>query len=231
MGFELMENFKRPYFSKSISEFWKRWHISLSTWFRDYLYIPLGGNKVVKWKWYYNLFITFLVSGFWHGANWTFIAWGALHGVYLIFAILLVKPKEYILLKLNLKGSKIHHLYQVLFTFILASFAWIFFRANNISDAIYVISNLFTDISEYTSFDLMRLKLRGLGVSQNNILISFGLIAMMEVFNLYERGGDVWKKLEKKSKLIRWSVYYSILFAILFLAPYSRVSNFIYFQF
>ena len=231
MGFELMENFKRPYFSKSISEFWKRWHISLSTWFRDYLYIPLGGNKVVKWKWYYNLFITFLVSGFWHGANWTFIAWGALHGVYLIFAILLVKPKEYILLKLNLKGSKIHHLYQVLFTFILASFAWIFFRANNISDAIYVISNLFTDISDYTSFDLMRLKLRGLGVSQNNILISFGLIAIMEVFNLYERGGDVWKKLEKKSKLIRWSVYYAILFAILFLAPYSRVSNFIYFQF
>ena len=94
MGFELMDNFKRPYFSKSISEFWKRWHISLSSWFRDYLYIPLGGNKVMKWRWYYNLFITFLISGFWHGANWTFIAWGALHGTYLITAIILKNPSK-----------------------------------------------------------------------------------------------------------------------------------------
>ncbi len=91
MGFELIDNFKRPYFSKSISEFWRRWHISLSTWFRDYLYIPLGGNRVVKWRWYYNLFITFLVSGFWHGANWTFLVWGGLHGAYLIIAIADVK--------------------------------------------------------------------------------------------------------------------------------------------
>ena len=105
MGFELMENFKRPYFSKSISEFWKRWHISLSTWFRDYLYIPLGGSKVVKWKWYYNLFITFLVSGFWHGANFTFIVWGALHGTYLISAIILKNPKEIILNYLNIKNT------------------------------------------------------------------------------------------------------------------------------
>ncbi|WP_040574979.1 MBOAT family O-acyltransferase [Pontibacter sp. BAB1700] len=75
MGFRLMENFRRPYYSKSISEFWSRWHISLSSWFRDYLYIPLGGNRVVKWRWYYNLFITFLVSGLWHGANWTFVVW------------------------------------------------------------------------------------------------------------------------------------------------------------
>ena len=231
MGFELMDNFKRPYFSKSISDFWKRWHISLSTWFRDYLYIPLGGNKVVKWRWYYNLFITFLISGFWHGANWTFITWGALHGVYLILAILLVNPKQYLLNLFKLKGTKLHHFYQVFFTFILASFAWIFFRANNISDAVYVASHLFTDLSDYTNLGLMQLKLRGLGVSQNDILISFALIGIMEIFNLYERSGDVWKKLEGKSKIIRWSVYYFLIFCLLFLAPYSRVSNFIYFQF
>ena len=231
MGFELMENFKRPYFSKSISEFWKRWHISLSSWFRDYLYIPLGGNKVVKWKWYYNLFITFLVSGLWHGANWTFIVWGALHGTYLMSAIILTKPKDVILNFLNLKHTTIHKLYQVSFTFLLAAFAWIFFRANNITDAIYVITHLFTDVGDYTNFAVMKLKLRGLGVGMNDLLISFGLIIFMELFNLYERGGDVWIKLKSKPKWLRWSVYYIIMFGILFLAPYSKVSNFIYFQF
>jgi len=231
MGFELMENFKRPYFSKSISEFWKRWHISLSTWFRDYLYIPLGGSKVVKWKWYYNLFITFLVSGFWHGANFTFIVWGALHGTYLMSAIILKNQKEIILNYLNIKNTTFHKIYQVSFTFLLASFAWIFFRANNLTDAIYVITHLFTDVGDYTNFSVMKLKLRGLGVGMNDLLISFGLIIFMELFNLYERGGDVWLKLKHKPKWIRWSFYYIIMFGILFLAPYSKVSNFIYFQF
>lgn len=231
MGFELMDNFKRPYFSKSISEFWKRWHISLSTWFRDYLYIPLGGNRVVKWRWYYNLFITFLISGFWHGANWTFLAWGALHGTYLIMAISLRSPKQYVLDLLNLNNSFIYKIYQVGFTFALAVFAWIFFRANTITDAFYVINNMFADISDYTDFAKMKLSLRGLGVSLSHILISIGLILLMECYNLYERSGDVWGKLEAKPKWIRWGVYYALLFSILFLAPYSRVSNFIYFQF
>ena len=231
MGFELIDNFKRPYFSKSISEFWRRWHISLSTWFRDYLYIPLGGNRVVKWRWYYNLFITFLVSGFWHGANWTFLVWGALHGTYLIMAIVLIKPKEYILNMLNLKGGLIHKIYRVTFTFALVVFAWIFFRANNISDAFYVINNMFSDIGDYTDFGKMKVNLRGLGVGINDILISIGLIAFMELYNLYERSGDVWIKLEQNPIWLRWGVYYILLFGILFLAPYSRVSNFIYFQF
>lgn len=231
MGFELMDNFKRPYFSKSISEFWKRWHISLSTWFRDYLYIPLGGNRVIKWRWYYNLFITFLVSGFWHGANWTFIVWGALHGLYLILAIVLIQPKKYLLDVFKLNNTIFHKLYQIGFTFILVVFAWIFFRANNLSDAIYVITHLFTDIGDYTNFDMMQLKLRGLGVGFNDIIISFGLILLMELYNLYERSGDVWMKLNTKPLWLRWSVYYIIIIGILFLAPYSKVSNFIYFQF
>lgn len=231
MGFELMDNFKRPYFSKSISEFWKRWHISLSSWFRDYLYIPLGGNKVMKWRWYYNLFITFLISGFWHGANWTFIAWGALHGTYLITAIVLKNPKEKILEFLNIKNTTFHRIYQVFFTFILASFAWIFFRANNLSDAIYIVTNLFSDIKSYGNFEAMAITLRGLGVGMNELLISFGLIILMELFNLYERGGDVWIQLKNKPIWIRWSIYYILIFGILFLAPYSRGGNFIYFQF
>lgn len=88
MGYDLMENFNRPYFARSIREFWARWHISLSTWFRDYLYIPLGGNRVVKWRWYYNLMVVFVVSGLWHGANWTFVAWGFLHGAYLVISLM-----------------------------------------------------------------------------------------------------------------------------------------------
>ena len=231
MGFELMENFKRPYFSKSISEFWRRWHISLSTWFRDYLYIPLGGNRVLKWRWYYNLFITFLVSGLWHGANWTFIVWGALHGLYLIVAIIAKKPKKYIIDVLGLKGSFIYKLWQVGITFVLVLFAWIFFRANSINDALYIIQHMFIDIGDYTDIEKMKLKFRGLGIQINDIIICLILISFMEIYHLYERTGDVWRKLSLHPRILRWSVYYIILFSILFLGPYTRVNNFIYFQF
>lgn len=140
LGFDLMENFRRPYLAKSISEFWKRWHISLSTWFRDYCYIPLGGNRVVKWRWYYNLMITFLVSGFWHGAEWTFIIWGGLHGAYLVAAILLEKQVNAGARALGLyKIPKLNTLLNVLLTCGLAVFAWIFFRANNLPDALTII--------------------------------------------------------------------------------------------
>ncbi|MEE2953717.1 MAG: MBOAT family O-acyltransferase [Bacteroidota bacterium] len=231
MGFELMENFKRPYFAKSISEFWRRWHISLSTWFRDYLYIPLGGNRVLKWRWYYNLFITFLISGLWHGANWTFIIWGALHGLYLISAIISTKPKNYIKNMLGIENSFIYKIWQVGSTFVLVFFAWIFFRANSINDAFYIIQNMFIDITDYTNLDIMKLKFRGLGVQINDIIICIFLIVVMEIYHLYERTGNVWEKLNSQPKILRWSVYYVIIFCILFLGPYTRVNNFIYFQF
>ncbi|WP_221392632.1 MBOAT family protein [Dyadobacter sp. NIV53] len=144
MGFNLMENFKRPYFSKSISEFWSRWHISLSTWFKDYLYISLGGNRVSVPRWYFNLFIVFLLSGLWHGANWTYLMWGAINGLYLIFALVLAKPKGYFN---NFLGAsrfpKVFSVFQILTTFALVCFSWIFFRANNIGDAFKIISKIF----------------------------------------------------------------------------------------
>lgn len=137
MGFSLMENFRRPYFACSVGEFWHRWHISLSTWFKDYVYIPLGGNRVGKARCYVNLFITFFVSGIWHGANWTFFCWGALHGG------LLCIEKAVGIGKAQYKGfKKIIHWF---ITFILVCFAWVFFRANNLSDAITVISGIFTN--------------------------------------------------------------------------------------
>ncbi|NLN49822.1 MAG: MBOAT family protein, partial [Clostridiales bacterium] len=139
MGYKLMENFHRPYFAVSISEFWKRWHISLSTWFKDYLYISIGGNRVKPWRHLLNLFITFVVSGMWHGANWTFFTWGSLHGLYLIIGVL---KKKYIP-ALHLPKT-LQKLWDILMVFILADFAWIFFRANSITDAFEVIRKVFT---------------------------------------------------------------------------------------
>lgn len=139
MGFKLMENFHYPYFSLNIKEFWRRWHISLSTWFMDYLYIPLGGNRVKYTRHLLNLMITFLVSGIWHGANWTFVLWGALHGCYQIigniFRKFIYTPKYKTI------ASKA---FSTLFCFVIVAFAWIFFRANNVNDAFLIIEKIFT---------------------------------------------------------------------------------------
>ncbi len=140
MGFNAMQNFSLPYFSMSIKEFWRRWHISLSTWFADYLYIPLGGNRVPYGRHLLNLMITFLVSGIWHGANWTFVLWGALHGIYLVignvFRKYIYSPKN------SLWWSK---MLSTSFCFILVAFAWLFFRANTVQDAFLIINKMFTD--------------------------------------------------------------------------------------
>lgn len=145
MGFNLMKNFDNPYQARSINEFWKRWHISLSTWFRDYLYISLGGNRVSVPRWYFNLFLVFLVSGFWHGANWTFLIWGALHGFYLVTALLFKKQLALISQKMQDWGlAWANGVVQVFITILLVTFAWIFFRANTLSDAAYIIGKIFS---------------------------------------------------------------------------------------
>ncbi|HEY8931263.1 MAG TPA: MBOAT family O-acyltransferase [Mucilaginibacter sp.] len=139
LGIDLMVNFRRPYFAKSIQEFWSRWHISLSTWFRDYLYIPLGGNRVTVARWCLNIFIVFMVSGLWHGASWTFVIWGALHGVYSVCGILFKKTKLGVFSESNVFARIISNI----FVFGLVCFAWIFFRANSIHDALLLCSRLF----------------------------------------------------------------------------------------
>lgn len=159
MGVRLMDNFKTPYLSASVSEFWSRWHISLSSWFRDYLYIPLGGNRVVKWRWYYNLYITFIISGFWHGANWTFLVWGGLHGTYLVSGLIL---RRWGFLQSWFDNTATwNRWFQVFLTFILVCFAWIFFRSNSIETALTVIQK----ISYFcTSLDLQTPVIKGFGV-------------------------------------------------------------------
>ncbi len=145
MGFKLMTNFNRPYFSKSIAEFWKRWHISLSTWFKDYLYISLGGNRVGIPRWYLNLFIVFTISGLWHGANWTYILWGALNGLYLVSALVTAPLTQRLHQMLGLhRMRRLNNLLQILITFILICITWVFFRANSTADAFLILGRMFT---------------------------------------------------------------------------------------
>ena len=139
MGFDLMKNFNRPYFALNISEFWHRWHISLSTWFRDYVYIPLGGNRVSKSRNYLNLFITFALSGIWHGASWTFFIWGSIHGFYLIIQKFLKFDK------IECDSIFIKKIGLIMFNFIIVLVAWIFFRANSLSDAFKVLEKIALD--------------------------------------------------------------------------------------
>jgi D-alanyl-lipoteichoic acid acyltransferase DltB (MBOAT superfamily) len=149
MGIRLMKNFNHPYFSKSIPEFWRRWHISLSTWFRDYVYIPLGGNRLGSRRMAVNLFVTFLISGLWHGANWTFVIWGGLHGLYVVLNGFIdpywTRLRETISMK---RFSAAFDVASLLTTLFLVCFAWIFFRAASLSDASYIVSHLFTGWNE-----------------------------------------------------------------------------------
>ncbi len=224
MGFKLMKNFDRPYQSKSISEFWKRWHISLSSWFRDYLYISLGGNKVKISRWYLNLFIVFLVSGLWHGANWTFVIWGALHGFYLVFALMTKDFRE----KFN-KFFLLDSLpfVSVLTTFILVAFAWVFFRADTVNSAFYIIDKIFTGFP-----DMLSGILRHEEVFQPIGPVKAGMIAILalELFHVLQTKTNVTNLFLKQPVYVRWAIYYVYIFVIIYWGVFDD-RQFIYFQF
>ncbi|MBU0581063.1 MAG: MBOAT family protein [Candidatus Margulisbacteria bacterium] len=223
MGFKLMDNFNRPYFSRSISEFWKRWHISLSSWFKDYVYIPLGGNRVSIYRWYVNILIIFVVSGLWHGANWTFVVWGALHGFYYIFETLLTpfKNKLFKIIRL-IKFEKIVKVLEISFIFILVNIGWIFFRANNIQEGIYILTHLFSNIS----FNIPSLNL---GVGWLSFLYCLGIIGFMEFVHFIQEHRSI-RHLSDKPLILRWVIYFIIMLLILLFGVFNKTS-FIYFQF
>ncbi len=214
MGFDLMENFHRPYFAKSISEFWKRWHISLSTWFKDYVYIPLGGNRVTPSRHLFNLFVTFLVSGIWHGANWTFVAWGALHGFYLIVEVLFHRyfPSR------NTNNNYINYT-RILLTFFLVLFAWIFFRANSIGDSIEIIHQIFTNLS-----------FPYIGQKTTLFYAFIGIVILLFKEFRDEFLPNHLLLFENKSLIVRYLSYASILILILLIGVFDG-GQFIYFQF
>lgn len=228
MGFKLMTNFDKPYQSKSVHEFWKRWHISLSTWFKDYLYITLGGNRVTIPRWYLNLFIVFLVSGLWHGANWTFVIWGALHGFYLVFALITKDFRD--------RFNKLFHfdkmpILSVLTTFVLVAFAWIFFRANSVHSAFYIVKHLFTGIPEILSKLLNHQSVfEYIGLGKRDLILSVLLILFLESVHYIQSKKSLSVIFTQKPMYVRWAVYYGVILAILFLGVFEN-RQFIYFQF
>jgi len=215
-GFDLMRNFNYPYFSKNISEFWRRWHISLSTWFRDYLYIPLGGSRGSKLQQLRNVFIIFLVSGFWHGANWTFIAWGGLHALFFAPILfkrsrtnLMVKEKEH---TTNTFGDLI----RILFTFFITCIAWVFFRSSTISDSFEYLKRIINN----HSFKIEYLTIERYSVEMVLLIVIFIII---EWFNKSKE-----QPLSGKFELLKTI---SIIWMILLFGVFSDHSTFIYFQF
>lgn len=235
MGFTLMKNFDRPYFSKTISEFWRRWHISLSSWFRDYLYIPLGGNRVSKVRWYFNQFFVFLMSGLWHGASWNFVIWGGLHGLYLIFAIWSASFRNKIVHLLSLSNlSFFYKIVQILTVFILVDLAWIFFRAVTFQDAWYVLTHLFSGIggqlSQLSNADFFRQNVL-LGQSRQLFVSVLFCILLMEIVHYFQRNRSLRDWLRHQPTLLRWGIYYVFIMLILLLGVFDQPSQFIYFQF
>ncbi len=236
MGFKLMTNFRKPYFSKSISEFWKRWHISLSTWFRDYLYISLGGNRVVKWRLYFNLVVTFLVSGLWHGANWTYVIWGGLNGMFIVFETYAntvnVRIPNIFRRKVFFNLSKFG---RMLFTFSLISIAWIFFRANNLKDSMYILTHLFSGIKYFMSNlndeGYISGVLNSFGVIRFEFFLSFGLIVLLLIIESFDFELSFFEKINDFPIYIRWMVYYLIIGGLLFFGTFNTPQQFIYFQF
>lgn len=220
MGFRLMTNFNRPYFAHNVAEFWKRWHISLSTWFKDYLYISLGGNRVSVPRWYFNLFFIFLVSGLWHGANWTYIIWGALNGFYLIFANISQKFRVKFNQIIGLANMpNLTRSLQILVTFLLICFSWIFFRANNLNHALYIIKKIAT--------------LRGPLFIENPSkmiysLTALGLLLLVEYKREYYKGSVSF--FYNKYWLVRNMSYASLIIIILLFGVFDG-GQFIYFQF
>ena len=226
MGIKLMKNFDHPYSASSIKEFWSRWHISLSGWFKDYLYIPLGGSRRSAARNMLNVFIVFLVSGLWHGANWTFVVWGALHGVYRVVGTLTLKGRNALIERVGLKtDSRLVVTFRRVCTFLLVCLAWVFFRANSIADALTLLTALVTRFSSVSG------ALASMQLDTVSLLLVIFAVATMIVIDRalsYDEqdGSDI---------LVRDGAFIYYVFAIMFvwllLLSRGQSSTFIYFQF
>jgi alginate O-acetyltransferase complex protein AlgI len=224
MGYELRINFMQPYFSRSVGEFWRRWHISLSTWFRDYLYIPLGGNRVKLPRHYANLMITFVISGLWHGANWTFVIWGFLHGLYLIVAQSTAPLTARLgrLLALH-RVPRLTAFCKMVVTFSLVTFAWIFFRANTVRDSWFIATHLLP----LGRLDPLLLKVGGFSrASAPYLLLSIAAMFLVEWWIAHPSSAPrLWAR-----PAVRALAYNACLYAIVFFGFFGH-RDFIYFQF
>lgn len=220
MGFNLMENFKNPYFSTSIAEFWRRWHISLSTWFRDYVYIPLGGNRLSRLYWYRNIMIAFVLSGFWHGANWTYVIWGAIHGIYLLASDNIGKLLQ--------KNSYFASVWLIplkrLWIFLLVLVAWVFFRANTLADARFILINSWSNLS-LTGW------LQPIAYDRAYFAFMLALVVVLFTAEIIDyKSGSIVNVIGRQKRIIRYLVYFVLVMSVMNLGV-TREAPFIYFQF
>jgi D-alanyl-lipoteichoic acid acyltransferase DltB (MBOAT superfamily) len=228
MGFRLMENFRRPYFAPTPVEFWRRWHISLSTWFRDYLYIPLGGNRVAVPRWYLNLLIVFVVSGLWHGAAWTFVLWGALHGLYMIGDLATQKVRGRLAQGLGLtQRPAAQAVLSAFITFNLVCLAWIFFRANSVTEAFVLLDNLLP-LNNFASINAPWAAV--VGDPAREMALSIALILLLLLVHLGQALEWTTATFWRRTTWLRWAAYLSLSLAVLNLGITEEVP-FIYFQF
>jgi alginate O-acetyltransferase complex protein AlgI len=231
MGFHLEENFNCPYFAKSIQEFWRRWHISLSTWFRDYLYFPLGGSRCSKLRRCLNVLIVFTVCGFWHGASLTFLFWGLLHGIYQDIGLLLEPLKERVreALRIN-KHSVGYRIAQIAITFLLVNFAWIFFRADTMENAFLLIGNMF----RFDPAVLWNGALFQLGLTEPEFIAAILGVAIVLLVDILKKRIDLSAAFIRRNVVVRWAAYLAAVLILVLFGVYGSeysAQNFIYFQF
>lgn len=224
IGIDLIKNFRQPYFAVNIQDFWRRWHISLTTWFTDYLYIPLGGNRRGTIRHLINICIVFTVSGLWHGASWNYVAWGLLHAFYQCIGILKRKLQARDTLT---KQSVIQRIFNVLVTFVLTNFAWIFFRASSFSEGIAIIGQMLS-ISNFTLHSDIGLN------SVNILMLLIGLLVLLAVDLCHENNISISESIFRQNTIIRWSIYLVLIWSVIMFGIYGVAytsSQFIYFQF
>jgi hypothetical protein len=232
-----MKNFRRPYSAQSLADFWRRWHISLSTWFRDYVYISLGGNRTSVARWHANILVVFLLSGLWHGAGWTFVLWGALHGIYLLSARWLAPLRAGAARELGLRRKpRVLALLRVVTTFHLVCFAWIFFRAASLADAMTLVRGLFTGLAtQLTTPGALTWQARSLGdqfidfAPFDGAVAAAAVVVLVAVHTLQARYGES-RWLSRWPIWARWPAYWATMLAIIVFGV-DGAEQFIYFQF
>lgn len=243
LGFDLMENFNRPYFSRSIVEFWKRWHISLSSWLMDYLFLPIAyaiSRKIKRpelmkiraetWAYMVGILTTMFLCGLWHGAKWTFVIWGTIHGLYLAISFITKKIRRKIWKKLHIKKhSFIRKTTQVSITFGIVTFAWIFFRANSISDALYIITHLFTGWSKVFHVSGL-MEAFHFGLLKKELAVGLISVFLMLLVHLFRKDHKFEEFISKQKGVLRWGIYLLLVFWILAFGD-AGAEDFIYFRF
>ena len=237
MGFDLVKNFNRPYISQSVAEFWKRWHISLSSWFRDYVYIPLGGNRVSVPVWTLNILITFLISGLWHGANWTFVIWGLLNGIYIVVGRATEKVRALLCARIGLT-SRVgwHRAVKILTTFVLVNIGWVFFRAGTVQDAFYIIKKIIFEggawcarvVQNFRSPDVILgmggKVLADFGLDAYQLLLAFLSIGVLLLVESALRERTFPELSGAWPVFARWSLYYAVVMIVICFGVFNRSS-------